>query len=125
MSAKTIAIMGFALVAPGQVSAADAVAGYTQQIKRHVEAHWQAPPGIGAVRCGVRIEQLGGGQIVDYELLGSCGSPAADAAVVQAVVEADPLPRPLDRDSFQRSVTFTFQPNQGGSASPAQGQGAD
>lgn len=89
---------------------AEARAKYQQAIKDHVEARWLRPPGTSDIKCDVRVQQLVGGQIIDFELLDSCGSEAADRSVAGAIRKSDPLPRAEPRDVFESEIIFTFQP---------------
>ena len=58
------------------------------------------------------VTQLPGGQITNVELGNSCGSPAINRSVIQAIRKSDPLPRPQDDTIFQSQINFIFKPDQ-------------
>ncbi|MEQ9416121.1 MAG: energy transducer TonB [Salinisphaeraceae bacterium] len=81
---------------------------YIQSIREHLQRHWQRPSGLDSPSCRVRLEQRRGGHIVAFELLQSCGSDALDRSVKQAILAADPLPRPRRRDAFVQELIIAF-----------------
>ncbi|MDT0618434.1 energy transducer TonB [Salinisphaera sp. P385] len=81
---------------------------YIQAIREHLQRHWQRPSGQDTASCRVRLEQRRGGHIVAFELLESCGSDALDRSVKQAILAADPLPRPRRRDAFVPELIIAF-----------------
>lgn len=81
---------------------------YLAALQAHTRANYVVPAGVTETRCAVRIRQLPGGQIVELELLESCGTQAANEAVEQAIRASDPLPSPPRREVFTSKVEFDF-----------------
>ena len=73
--------------AAGRQAAANqrALAGYIQAIRNKAEANWIRPPGAKDVTCKVHVKQLPGGQVVNVRVVNSCGGPALDRSVEQAI----------------------------------------
>ncbi len=97
----------------GRPAAADqrARAGYIQAIRNKVEANWIRPPGATDVTCKVHVKQLPGGQVANVRVVSSCGGPALDRSVEQAIYKSDPLPSPPSGNLFQSDIEFTFRPD--------------
>ena len=97
----------------GRQAAADqrALAGYIQAIRNKVEANWIRPPGATDVTCKVHVKQLPGGQVANVRVVSSCGGPALDRSVEQAIYKSDPLPSPPSGNLFQSDIEFTFRPD--------------
>ena len=89
-----------------------ALGAYVQAIKDRVESNWLRPPGARNISCKVRVNQLPGGQITGFRLLGSCGNAAVDRSVEQAIRKSDPLPRAPSDSVFSPEIEFNFEPDQ-------------
>ena len=50
------------------------------------------------------------GEVLSAQVTKSCGSPALDRSVQDAVLRASPLPQPSDKDVFQNDLEFIFKP---------------
>jgi len=84
-------------------------AQYEADIRNKVERNWLRPTGTdGTFSCKVLVRQLPGGDVVGVQLLESCGSPALDRSVENAVRKASPMPNPPDPELFDREIEFTF-----------------
>lgn len=94
---------------PGLEQLMDGRARYLKALTEHVKAHFVVPDGLTMAYCYVRIKQLPDGQIMDYRLLETCGSQAADNAVVKAIRDSSPLPRAPLREVFESEMEFFFQ----------------
>jgi len=87
----------------------DLLARYKADIQNKVERNWLRPPGTaGTFSCKVLVSQLPGGDVAGVRLLESCGSPALDHSVENAVRKASPMPKPPDPALFDREIEFTF-----------------
>jgi colicin import membrane protein len=84
---------------------------YLAQIVAQVERNWKRPPTAKpGLRCTVYVTQVPGGVVTDARV-GECnGDDAVRQSIVQAVLNASPLPAPPDPSLFDRRVTMIFSP---------------
>ena len=88
---------------------------YIDLIKQRVTYNWVRPAGWQAGQsCEVRIQLIPGGQVVNVQVLNSCGSPLSDQSVETAVTRSSPLPLPPDPTLFDRfrDIKFIFKPKE-------------
>jgi len=86
---------------------------YKAAIISRVTRNWVKPvsakPGI---ECEVRVSQIPGGEIVSVRV-GDCnGDSAVVRSIEAAVYRASPLPPPPDPSLFDRTLIFTFRPEE-------------
>jgi colicin import membrane protein len=89
------------------------VAQYIGLIKQKVTQNWVRPAGWQSGQsCEVRIQLIPDGEVVNVQVLNSCGSPLSDQSVETAVSRASPLPLPPDPTLFDRfrDIKFIFKP---------------
>jgi colicin import membrane protein len=80
-------------------------------IQDRVERNWIRPgsarPGL---KCDVRVSQIPGGEVVGAEILDCNGDETVQRSIVAAVMKASPLPTPSDPALFERTIIFSFEP---------------
>jgi colicin import membrane protein len=80
-------------------------------LQAHIKRYYRIPPGAPQdFSCPVRMQLLPDGSVSNAKIVNSCGSPALDRAVEDAVVRSSPLPKPADPAVFDRDLTITFTP---------------
>lgn len=82
---------------------------YQRAIIAKVKENW-APPAEPApnISCNIRVEQFTDGEIISAQVVDTCGSPAVDGSIIDAVYQASPLPIPSDPNLFERELQFPF-----------------
>lgn len=84
---------------------------YVDLIAAKVARNWLRPAGTpDDFSCKVLVQQIPGGEVVGVKVMHSCGSPALDLSVENAVRRASPLPTPSDPSLFDKEIVFTFIP---------------
>ncbi|HUR41232.1 MAG TPA: cell envelope integrity protein TolA [Verrucomicrobiae bacterium] len=84
---------------------------WADALSRHVQRYWNRPAGAtGDFECSVQVQLLPDGTVTKARIDSSCGSPALDRSVEDAVFRASPLPRPADPDVFDRDLNIRFTP---------------
>jgi colicin import membrane protein len=86
---------------------------YIDRIKRKVRARVVVPPGMnGNPQAIYRLTLQPGGEVLEIKLIKSSGVPAYDAAVERAIRATEPLPVPIDPQTFQqlRQAEYVFRP---------------
>lgn len=80
-------------------------------IQERVERNWIRPasatPGL---KCDVRVSQIPGGEVVGAEIMRCNGDETVQRSIVAAVMKASPLPTPSDPALFERTIIFSFEP---------------
>jgi len=90
-----------------------ALADYQGMISQKVTRNWIRPPGTGAgLECVVVVTQIPGGEVVGVRIDSCNGDAAVRRSIEAAVLKASPLPLPDDASLFDRSLRFTFKPEQ-------------
>jgi len=87
---------------------------YKLAIRQKVERNWKRPAGSEKMPvCEVLIEQGPGGIILKVDF-GSCdgSTDTYRASIENAVLKAEPLPKPGDPELFERELKFLFKPIQ-------------
>ncbi|MBF6650106.1 cell envelope integrity protein TolA, partial [Methylobacter sp. BlB1] len=84
-------------------------------IKTKVNHSWiRSPTAAAGMRCTIQVRLTSGGQVIgEPVVIASSGDEMFDNSAVNAVLKAQPLPVPTDRELFNkefRSFTFTFEP---------------
>ena len=80
-------------------------------LQRHIQKYWIRPPSaLEDFSCGVDVELLPDGTVVNVRIASSCGNAPLDRSVQDAVYRASPLPRPSDPSVFDRNLRITFVP---------------
>ena len=82
-------------------------------IKQKIERNWVRPTGWSeGVECVVRVRLIPTGEPVQATVVRSCGNPAFDRSVENAVYKASPLPLPEDKGLFEhfRELDLRFRP---------------
>jgi colicin import membrane protein len=90
-----------------------ALADYVGMISQKVTRNWIRPAGAPeGLECVVSVTQIPGGQVTGVQI-GSCnGDAAVRRSIEAAVLKASPLPLPDNPALFDRSLRFTFKPEQ-------------
>nr|MBS0022198.1 TonB family protein [Gammaproteobacteria bacterium] len=84
-------------------------ADYKAAIRTAVRRNWVPPAGTPEqVKCDVRVTKFPDGEVITAAVLNSCGSPALDGSVIEAVYQASPFPKPKDPSLFAQELTFEF-----------------
>jgi len=89
---------------------------YIGLIRLRVESKWAKPSGWRpGISCSVRVRLVPGagtGQVIDAQIVKSCGNQLFDRSVESAVFSASPLPFPQSPELMQefRDITFNFEP---------------
>jgi colicin import membrane protein len=87
------------------------LAEWADALVRHVQRNYTTPPGApDDFSCQVRMQLLPDGTVTNAKIVKSCGSPALDRAVEDAVYRSSPLPKPADPSVFDRDLTINFTP---------------
>jgi colicin import membrane protein len=87
-------------------------------ITQRVESKWLKPSGWRpGVSCKVKVRLVPGAgtaQVIDVQMIKSCGNPLFDNSVTTAVYNASPLPFPTDLDLItrMRDLNFIFKPEE-------------
>jgi colicin import membrane protein len=86
---------------------------WIEVIRQRVIRNWRRPPGAKAgLECEVRVSQIPGGEVVSVQM-GKCnGDAAIIRSIENAVYRSSPLPPPADPSLFERTLIFTFKPEQ-------------
>lgn len=82
-------------------------------IKQKVERNWVRPAGwTQGMECVVRVRLIPTGDVLGATVVRSCGNPAFDRSVENAVYKASPLPLPEDKSLFEhfRELELRFRP---------------
>ena len=82
-------------------------------IRQKIERNWVQPAGWApGVECVVRVRLIPTGEAVQATVVRSCGNPAFDRSVENAVYKASPLPLPEDKSLFEhfRELDLRFRP---------------
>lgn len=88
---------------------------YIGLIKQKVTRNWVRPAGWQTGQtCEVRIQLIPDGEVVNVQVVNSCGSPLSNQSVETAVNRASPLPLPPDPTLFDRfrDIKFIFSPKE-------------
>lgn len=88
---------------------------YIGLIKQKVTRNWVRPAGWQTGQnCEVHIQLIPDGEVVNVQVVNSCGSPLSDQSVETAVTRASPLPLPPDPTLFNqfRDIKFIFNPKE-------------
>jgi colicin import membrane protein len=81
-------------------------------IANKIRRNWTRPiNSTDDFKCGLNVQILPGGSVVDVKLTSSCGSSTLDESVKRAVLKSDPLPMPADPDAFTRDLKLNFVPH--------------
>jgi TonB family protein len=92
-------------------SSTSLMAIYAAAIQNQVSAHWWRPKNLPQQPCAIEITQLPGGQIIHTEIQPGCPyDEAGKQSLVNAVVNASPLPYKGFERVFQKTIHFTFMP---------------
>ena len=84
-------------------------AQYIAAISDRVKRNWLRPPDQnGDFTCTVLVQQMPTGDVLDVQITKSCGSPALDRSVQNAVRKSSPLPPPPVPEVFDREIQFKF-----------------
>jgi colicin import membrane protein len=90
-----------------------ALADYVGMIGQKVTRSWIRPPSARAgLECEVVVNQIPGGEVVGVKVERCNGDEAVRRSIEAAVLKASPLPLPDDPSLFDRSLRFTFKPEQ-------------
>jgi len=82
-------------------------------ISQKVTRNWIRPPSTGAgLECVVVVTQIPGGEVAGVQIERCNGDAAVRRSIEAAVLKASPLPLPDDPSLFDRSLRFTFKPEQ-------------
>jgi colicin import membrane protein len=82
-----------------------------EQIGNEVRREWVRPSGAPPdFSCVVRVELSVYGDVLQREIIRSCGNEFLDNSVLQAVDQASPLPLPRNARVFQTTINITFEP---------------
>jgi len=86
---------------------------YKAAIIARVTRNWVKPASAKpGTECEVRVSQIPGGEIVSVRV-GNCNGDAAVVRSIEAAVyRASPLPPPPDPSLFDRTLIFTFRPEE-------------
>ena len=86
---------------------------YKDLIGQKVNRNWVRPPTARpGISCEVTVRQIPGGEVVDVRI-GQCnGDDAVRRSIEAAVYQASPLPEPSDPRLFDRTLIFTFKPEE-------------
>ena len=80
-------------------------------IQDRVERNWIRPASAGAgLKCDVRVSQIPGGEVVRAEIVKCNGDETVQRSIIAAVMKASPLPTPSDPALFERTIIFSFEP---------------
>jgi colicin import membrane protein len=60
--------------------------------------------------CRVKVVQSPKGDVLDVQMIDSCGSALLDRSVENAVRKSSPLPPPPDPSVFDREINIKFRP---------------
>nr|MBV6628833.1 cell envelope integrity protein TolA [Oceanococcus sp. HetDA_MAG_MS8] len=84
---------------------------WAEQIADEILREWVRPSGAPAdFSCEVRVELSLYGDVLQREIIRSCGNEFLDNSVLQAVDQASPLPLPRNSRVFQTTINITFEP---------------
>lgn len=90
-----------------------ALADYLGMISQKVTRNWIRPPGTRAgLEAVVLVTQIPGGVVIGAQIVSCNGDEAVCRSIERAVLKASPLPLPDDAALFDRSLRFTFKPEQ-------------
>ena len=90
-----------------------ALADYLGMISQKVTRNWIRPPGTRAgLEAVVLVTQIPGGEVISAQIVSCNGDEAVCRSIEAAVLKASPLPLPDDAALFDRSLRFTFKPEQ-------------
>ncbi len=86
---------------------------WMEVIRQRVIRSWRRPPSAKAgLECEVRVSQIPGGEVVSVQM-GKCnGDATVIRSIENAVYRSSPLPPPADPSLFERTLIFTFKPEQ-------------
>jgi colicin import membrane protein len=89
------------------------LAQYLGLIRDRVERNWVQPASARpGVECEVHVTQIPGGEVVNVRI-GRCnGDARVVRSIESAVFRASPLPPPQDPSLFDRTLRFTFKPEE-------------
>ncbi|PPD04490.1 MAG: protein TolA [Methylobacter sp.] len=84
-------------------------------IKKKVNRSWIRPPTASSgMKCTIQVDLSAQGEVLgEPRIISSSGDEIFDNSAVSAVLKAQPLPVPGDKEQFAkafRSFTFTFEP---------------
>jgi colicin import membrane protein len=87
---------------------------YIALIVQKVERNWIQPATAQAIglQCEVLVQQLPNGDVVDVRTQTCNADASVQRSIENAVLRASPLPLPENRALFERSLIFTFKPEQ-------------
>ena len=89
------------------------MADYLGLISQRVTRNWIRPANAGAgLECVVVVTQIPGGEVVGVQVERCNGDDAVRRSIEAAVLKSSPLPMPADDALFDRSLRFTFKPEQ-------------
>ena len=84
-------------------------AQWARTLQKAIQRHWRPPTiEIADAACYIRITQSTAGVVLGAALVRSCGSSAADAAILDAVWKSSPLPLPDNPAVFEAEVIVSF-----------------
>ncbi len=90
-----------------------ALADYVGMIGQKVTRSWIRPPSARAgLECEVVVSQIPGGEVIGVKVERCNGDEAVRRSIEAAVLKASPLPLPDEPSLFDRSLRFTFKPEQ-------------
>nr|MBS0020468.1 TonB C-terminal domain-containing protein [Gammaproteobacteria bacterium] len=82
---------------------------YHRAILAKVQENWIPPAETPSnITCNLRVQQFPDGEVISAAVVDSCGSPAIDGSIIDAVYQASPLPKPGDVSIFQQELIFRF-----------------
>lgn len=86
---------------------------YIALLQQHVARNWNRPPSARpGIECTVKVNQAPGGTVLSVQI-GACnGDAAVRQSIETAVHRASPLPAPPDPRLFERTLIFTFKPDE-------------
>ncbi|MDH3320992.1 MAG: TonB C-terminal domain-containing protein, partial [Betaproteobacteria bacterium] len=84
---------------------------WIDKIRDKIRGRIVLPPDIqGNPEALVLVTQLPTGEVLQAKLVISSGHPAYDDAVVRAILNSSPLPKPDNAGFFQRALELKFRP---------------
>lgn len=85
------------------------MAAYQFAIAQKIRRNWAVPASADPeTKCGVRVTQLPGGEVVGVNIISCNGDDAVRRSVEAAVRRSSPLPEPTNPDLFDRNLTLNL-----------------
>jgi len=96
-----------------QARSSPAMAQYAAAIRDRVERNWNRPPSTRpGLECVVAVSQSPNGTVLSVRVEQCNGDAAVRQSIENAVQRSSPLPLPSDPRLFERSIRFTFKPDE-------------